>query len=154
MIYLHEMTRYDFIKFKERTIVSYAQDIHENIGVSMDEALKMSKDQTQALLPDGPETARHGFLSILIKDPKTVIGHLWYQGMQDPKEVFIFHLEIFEEYRNRGFATMAMHQFEIYLKDKGIQRIRLNVFKKNGFALRLYEDVGFEVTNMQMQKDI
>ena len=40
------------------------------------------------------------------------------------------------------------------LRERGIPRIGLNVFGRNAVARHLYESVGYQISSIQMSKDI
>jgi ribosomal protein S18 acetylase RimI-like enzyme len=50
------------------------------------------------------------------------------------------------EYQNKGFGTRTMVCIEEYLKNAGIESIRLDTFSKNQAALRLYDKLGYKRT--------
>ncbi|NQT63989.1 MAG: GNAT family N-acetyltransferase [Candidatus Marinimicrobia bacterium] len=153
-IQLTKMDNQEFDKFKTRTINSYANEIVENIGISEEKALAKSKEETDSILKDGINTDNHIFLSISKKNNLENIGHIWIQLYKDRKEAFIYHIEIIKKYRGQGLGGKAIELLENYLKQEGISRLRLNVFQKNVVARSLYENNGFHITNVQMQKDL
>ncbi|NQV15607.1 GNAT family N-acetyltransferase [bacterium] len=153
-IHLEQMTNIAFEKFKQRTINSYARDLTDNSGLAYEEAFDKSKKQTEHLLKDGLNTKNHDFLSIVENDLNIIIGHIWFEHDVEPEEIFVYHIEVLEEYRNRGYGKSAFSLFEVYLKRKCISRVRLNVFEKNVIARSMYEKQGFQITNVQMQKNL
>lgn len=153
-IQLIKMKNQEFDRFKNRTIISYANEIVENIGISEEKALAKSKEETNAILKDGIKTDDHIFLSIFEENNPGSIGHIWVQLYMDRKEAFIYHIELLEKYRGVGVGEKAIELLEQYLKKCDISRIRLNVFQKNIIARSLYEQKGFNITNVQMQKDL
>jgi ribosomal protein S18 acetylase RimI-like enzyme len=50
------------------------------------------------------------------------------------------------EYQNKGFGTRTMLCIEEYLKNTGIESIRLDTFSKNQAALQLYNKLGYKKT--------
>jgi ribosomal protein S18 acetylase RimI-like enzyme len=50
------------------------------------------------------------------------------------------------EYQNKGFGTRTMACIEEYLKNTGVESIRLDTFSKNQAALRLYNKLGYKKT--------
>jgi ribosomal protein S18 acetylase RimI-like enzyme len=49
-------------------------------------------------------------------------------------------------YQNKGFGTKTMMCIEEYLKNTGIESIRLDAFSKNQAALKLYNKLGYKKT--------
>lgn len=61
--------------------------------------------------------------------------------------VYLSRLYIKAEYRRRGLAKRAINYFDTLLSSSDdfnyIQKIRLNVERKNSFAINVYEHLGF-----------
>lgn len=62
--------------------------------------------------------------------------------------VYLSRLYIKAEYRRRGLARRAINYFDVLLSSPNneysyIQKIRLNVERKNSFAINVYEHLGF-----------
>lgn len=55
-----------------------------------------------------------------------------------------FAISLFKEYRNRGIGTLLMTHMIDYLRKKGYKQASLNV-KKENYAVKLYQKVGFEI---------
>jgi ribosomal protein S18 acetylase RimI-like enzyme len=148
------MTIEQFEEFKIRSIASYTIDIHESYGLSKEKALIRSQTETNKLLKEGIETEGFIFLSIMRETQPETMGHLWVKLYPKTKEAFIYHIEIYEAYRGQGFGKQALDQLGTYLKGKGINNLRLNVFKSNTIAKSLYEKTGFNSISTQMMKDL
>jgi RimJ/RimL family protein N-acetyltransferase len=50
------------------------------------------------------------------------------------------------EYQNRGFGAKTMSFVESYLKNSGIESIRLDAFSNNPIALKMYDKLGYKKT--------
>ena len=60
------------------------------------------------------------------------------------KSFYILHrLCVNPKYQNQGIARITMEHIEKTLKAKGIDAIRLDVFTKNPYALKLYDRCGY-----------
>lgn len=66
----------------------------------------------------------------------------------------IYHLFIEEEYRNRGIGTELIKVFVDWLKKSKIILIELNVSPKNEAAVKLYNNLGFKESDIQMKKKL
>lgn len=65
----------------------------------------------------------------------------WADGT---KSFYVIHrLCVNPKYQNRGIAQMTMAHIEKTLQAKGIESVRLDVFTKNPFALKLYDRCGY-----------
>jgi RimJ/RimL family protein N-acetyltransferase len=60
--------------------------------------------------------------------------------------MFLHRFCINTEYQNKGFGTETMVCIEKYLKNIGIESIRLDTFSKNQAALKLYDKLGYKKT--------
>lgn len=81
-----------------------------------------------------------------------IIGAVWvriingeikgYGNIDD--ETPEFAISLFKEYRNKGIGTMLMDKMIDYLRKRGYKQTSLNV-KKENYAVKLYEKLGFEL---------
>lgn len=63
----------------------------------------------------------------------------------ETKSFYIIHrLCVHPEYQNQGIAKMVMEHIEESLREQGIDAVRLDVFTKNPYALKLYERCGYQ----------
>ena len=83
-----------------------------------------------------------------------VVGGISYCINEENKTVFIYSLLIFEQYRRRGYAKLALASLESELKEKGIKRFWFNVFANNAAALSFYEKSGYNITNYYLAKNL
>ncbi len=56
-----------------------------------------------------------------------------------------------KKYRRQGVATELIEFIKKYAKDKGFQRLELNMWEFNEGALKFYESVGFETYRRYME---
>lgn len=148
------MTQSEYEAFLEYLIPDYAADNVRAGYWSEDEALERSRQQTMSLLSDGLNTKNH-FLYTLYDDDKAV-GMIWMRAELDRpvKSGFIFDVEVVEKYRGRGYGKQAMLLIEEKARELGIKRMGLHVFAYNKVAKSLYENIGYEVSSMNMLKDL
>ena len=57
-----------------------------------------------------------------------------------------FAISLLPEYRRQGIGTRMMHGMLALLKEQGYRQASLAVQKAN-YAVRMYKNVGFEITN-------
>jgi ribosomal protein S18 acetylase RimI-like enzyme len=148
------MTQPEYDMYIERLIPEYAADNVRAGYWSEDEALEKSRKQTESLLSDGLHTKNH-FLYTLYDGDKAV-GMIWLRAELDRhvKSGFIFDVEIKEEFRGKGYGKQAMLLIEEKAREMGIKRMGLHVFAYNKVAKSLYESIGYEVSSMNMLKDL
>jgi len=59
-----------------------------------------------------------------------------------------------EMFRGRGYGRSIMLLLEEKAREMGLKSLGLHVFGSNQVARRLYEAVGYEVTNVNMKKTL
>lgn len=60
--------------------------------------------------------------------------------------IILHRLCVNPDFQHRGIAAAVLNHIEAELKTQGIQSIRLDVFSKNPYALKLYEKAGYKKT--------
>lgn len=77
-----------------------------------------------------------------------VVGAVWTRIMNDyghvDDETPSFAISLLPEYRNKGIGTVLMRQMLSLLKEHGYRQASLAVQKAN-YAVRMYQEVGFEI---------
>ena len=156
MVRLEKMAAEDFDTYIEKLTANYAKDNVRSGRWTREEALEKSVSQINSLLPEGIETQNHVFFSIVDEGTGDVVGYIWLHVVpgEGPKKAFIYDLIIFEEFRKMGYGRAALAALEEYAKEKRIASISLHVFAHNAAALSLYRKMGYEVTSMNMKKNI
>lgn len=156
MVRLEKMAAEDFDTYIEKLTANYAKDNVRSGRWTREEALEKSVSQINSLLPEGIETQNHVFFSIVDEGTGDAVGYIWLHVApgEGPKKAFIYDLIIFEKFRKRGYGRAALVALEEYAKEKGIASISLHVFAHNAAALSLYRKMGYEVTSMNMKKNI
>jgi ribosomal protein S18 acetylase RimI-like enzyme len=140
----------EFDLFLERTIPEYAQDKVRAGNWTEDESLERSRKEFTELLPQGLNT-KDNFLYTLHDDNQTV-GMIWIKV--DRPSAFIYEVYIEEKFRGRGFGKSIMLLLEEKAREMGLATLKLHVFGSNHVARKLYETVGYEITNINMSKTL
>ena len=150
MLDLQPMTDEEFIKYKAWLIEDYAGAISINTHLPMDEARSFSlKDIEQSLASPN----QHLYNIVLeTESEQSQMGSLWIDVDSQSKRCFINDIVLHPEFRGQGWGQKTLELLETMLKEQGITRISLNVFANNSTAQALYRKMGYEVTNMRMQK--
>ncbi|HNS67649.1 MAG TPA: GNAT family N-acetyltransferase [Mesotoga infera] len=156
MVRLEKMAAEDFDTYIEKLTANYAKDNVRSGRWTREEALEKSVSQINSLLPEGIETQNHVFFSIVDEGTGDAVGYIWLHVApgEGHKKAFIYDLIIFEKFRKRGYGRAALVALEEYAKEKRIASISLHVFAHNAAALSLYRKMGYEVTSMNMKKNI
>ncbi|WCH46445.1 GNAT family N-acetyltransferase [Lysinibacillus sp. OF-1] len=154
MISLKPMNQEEFKQYISYAIEDYAKDKIASGNWSEDEAINLSRESFERLLPNGEKTENNHLLSIFHGD--ILVGMIWIsqKAPKNPNEGFIYDFVIFEQYQGQGYGKKAMKEAEIIAKELGMNKIGLNVFGHNKIARGLYEKMGYEITNITMAKTI
>lgn len=152
-IELVPMTSEEFKAWLPGMIAVYAAEQVRSGRWSREEALERSREENNRLLPQGVATPDHRLWNIVPADGGEPVGILWIQIMQKPAPTaFVYNIEIYPQFRRRGYAEQAMLKLEDEARRLGLEGIRLHVFGHNTAARPLYEKLGYVPTNINMLK--
>lgn len=154
MIKLEPMSEMDYKKFLDTSIHNYAKEKVAAGNWKAEEAAKKSKEEFQHLLPEGRDTKNHVLYTIVVEATETKVGSLWVKTDSERKEAFIYEFNVHDDQQGKGFGTEAINVLESVLTKQGITGLSLHVFAHNKQAIRLYERLGFETTNINMKKPL
>ncbi|AXT84587.1 GNAT family N-acetyltransferase [Aeromicrobium sp. A1-2] len=143
-----------FISWNERLVAEYAQEKVDAGNWPAEGALERSITENRTLLPKGVDTpAHHLFIGAVDREE---VGVLWlFTDLAVPvPEAFIYDIEIGQARRGQGYGRELLEAAEGWCADHSIAVLRLHVFGSNTTAISLYESSGFEITNLNMSKQI
>jgi len=156
MVKLEKMSSENFDTYLEKLMANYAKDNVRSGRWTREEALEKSMNQINTLLPQGIDTQGHVFFSVVDEGTGDRVGYIWLYIApgEGSKKAFIYDLIIFEEFRKMGYGRSALAALEEYAKEKRIVSISLHVFAHNAAASSLYRKMGYEVTSMNMTRNV
>lgn len=70
------------------------------------------------------------------------------------KYIEVENMGVLPEYRSKGIGSKLMSACLKIAKEKGYQRVYVNVYAKNEKAVKFYENEGFEKIDICLDKDI
>ncbi|MBM7440847.1 GNAT family N-acetyltransferase [Streptomyces sp. HB132] len=146
------MTEREYAEWAATSAETYAREWVER-GVPEEQARRKAETDHATNLPDGLATPGMYF-HVLVHDG-AVVGHVWVarRDMPDGDDLgYVFDVEVREECRGRGYGRALMHLAEDVTLDAGLGLLGLHVFTTNTPALRLYESLGYEVTQYNLAK--
>ena len=148
------MTQLEYEAFVERAVPEYAADNVRAGYWSESEALEKSRHGYEKLLPKGLQTENH-FLYTLY-DAEQAVGMIWIRAdLQSPiNSGFIFELYVDEKFRGKGYGKQAMLLIEEKARELGLELLGLHVFAANNVSRKLYENVGYKVSSLNMTKKL
>lgn len=151
MINLTLMNADEYQRYLSCAIKTYAEEKVIAGNWKEEEALKKAEEEYTRLLPQGEKTEKN-FLYTIRRDDEAV-GVIWLA--QKSEELgFIYDIYILEKYQGQGYAKEALKGIESVGQKLGLKKIGLHVFGHNKVARGLYEKLGYETTNVLMEKDI
>jgi ribosomal protein S18 acetylase RimI-like enzyme len=148
------MSDEEYAEFRERSEVSYAAAIPGSRAVPISEARRQAAEDHERLLPEGVRTPGH-YLWTAYEGGEPV-GDLWLhvETKPDGLHAFGYGIEVRPELRRRGYGRAITAAAEQKCREMNVVSIGLTVFGPNKPAQSLYEDLGFEVTVLQMRKHL
>jgi ribosomal protein S18 acetylase RimI-like enzyme len=156
MIELRPMSSRAFEAYLQMSIEEYAQEMVSARNVSQEDAQEASEKQFSELLPDGLDSTGQHLLSIWDPGSAKDVGVLWV-GERERGEMLqavIYDIRVMEDLRGQGYGTQTLQAVEDMVRQMGISEIWLHVFGHNTGARRLYERLGYEITNVSMCKTL
>jgi ribosomal protein S18 acetylase RimI-like enzyme len=152
-IQLVPMNEAEYLVWHKKSVDNYRDENHKN-GMTLAEAQKKSDDDFAKLLPDGLKSIDQYVMSI--KANGLWIGTLWIgvRGAQDNRKAFIYDIVLDESAKGKGYGKIAMKLLEDKVRSLGLYHIGLHVFGHNTIARNLYTSLGYEVTNLNMEKKL
>lgn len=83
------------------------------------------------------------------------VGLVWVAlDRPRPGEAWIYDIRVNPEHQGKGYGRALLHAAEQEAARHRSQAIGLNVFGTNTIARRLYESSGYQVTAMNMRKEL
>jgi ribosomal protein S18 acetylase RimI-like enzyme len=132
----------------------YAESIERDGGMPRQQAQEKARRDFEALWPDGRPGPKQWLYAV--EDADVDVGYLWLaeRDNQGRRVIWIYDIEIDEQFRGRGLGRAAMHLAELEARARGHERVELNVFGRNEVARNLYQSLGYEELSVWMGKDI
>ncbi|MGO4459593.1 GNAT family N-acetyltransferase [Streptomyces sp. M-16] len=140
---VRRLTEEEFPGWYAAEEAAYVADIVRSGALTPEQAKAKSDEDFARYLPQGYRTPGHAFYAMEAEGQ--VIGTGWVNHGFLPGVTFGFSLEVYEEYRGRGYGRAAMAVGEWATRQGGDEAMMLNVFGGNEVAMRLYDSAGFTV---------
>ncbi|WP_245237640.1 GNAT family N-acetyltransferase [Paenibacillus ihuae] len=156
MIKLVQMDEPTFQFFLNQSTRDYAEDKIRIGAWEKETAMKLSQEEMTRYLPHGLYTEGAYLYSIVETESDAQAGYIWFnviEGRQG-KEAFIYDFYIFEPYQRNGYGSMALTALDEEARKMNVTRIGLHVFGDNDRAFKLYQKMGFQITDITMSKKL
>jgi ribosomal protein S18 acetylase RimI-like enzyme len=151
---LRPMTVAEFETYQARLVPGYAAE-HVRAGDwTADEAEALAAGQVNDLLPAGPDSP--GMLLLMASNSEgEPVGLVWVAlDRPCPGEAWIYDIEVNPEHQGKGYGRALLQAAEQQAARHGSKAIGLDVFGTNTVARRLYESSGYQITSMNMRKEL
>jgi ribosomal protein S18 acetylase RimI-like enzyme len=149
------MSEAEYDVWAPRSCAGYAADKMRASSLTKAEADKIAQADFERLLPDGLKS-KDNFLFALKDEKQNLAGFSWFV-VRDPEEnrrAFVCDIVVEEAYRGKGYGKQLMLFMENEAKKMGLKRIGLHVFGFNKTAIGLYQSLGYETTDLVMDKSL
>lgn len=148
------MAEHAYEAWKSHGIQAFADD-KEKSGYSAQEALRLSQESYASGLPEGLNSPDNYIFTIL-NAAEQPVGATWFAVKEHygKKSAFIYDIEIDLANRGKGLGRATMTALEDEVKKLGIDKIGLHVFAFNKTAHALYASLGYQTTDLTMEKAI
>ena len=151
---LEPMSDEEYAHFGERSEVSYAAQIAASRAVPLSEARRQAAEDHERLLPEGARTPDHYLWTAYEGNQPVGDLSLHLERRPDGLHAFGYGIEVRQQLRRRGYGRAIAAAAERNCREMNVLSIGLTVFGPNKAAKSLYEDLGFEVTVLQMRKPL
>ena len=153
---IRPMRSAEYPAYCEYFIDDYGREIAQNFGHSIVVATKLAKQELQRCFPNGLASKEHTLLCIdaEIGGEASLVGYLWHSINSSDSSTFIYDFYVSDEHRSKGYGKQAIAVLEGQLQAMAIKQIKLRVAFQNQRALKLYQEVGFEITGYNMSKQL
>jgi ribosomal protein S18 acetylase RimI-like enzyme len=149
------MTAAEFAAFRAESAREYAA---QKVGAgeyAPDEAQDRALKEIDALLPGGVGT--EGMFILVAEAGGEVAGRVWValrHPDSQPGTAWIYAIDVLPEHRGKGYGRALLTAAEQETARHGVPFLGLNVFGSNETARHLYESAGYEITAVQMRKEL
>jgi ribosomal-protein-alanine N-acetyltransferase len=93
------------------------------------------------------ESSQQKFCALVIEEQDETLGFIMGSVLFEDAE--IYKVAILPQHRGKGLGSMAVNAFADKVKERGGERIFLEVRPSNTAALRLYQNRGFEKNRLR-----
>jgi ribosomal protein S18 acetylase RimI-like enzyme len=130
----------------------YARDRMITDRESFEDALRTTRAQHAALLPQGLKTPDQYFFVVEDKGSARAVGYLWFAFRPANRELYLYHILIKETERRQGYGRSVLEALDEKAKELGCRAIWLNVMGHNQGAIDFYRAQGYRVGALHMSK--
>lgn len=147
------MDQEQFQSYLEQGVRRYAAENVKAGYRTEEDAEERSREDHLRLLPQGLETPSNHLFIIRERGSGKSVGALWIKIEEEGRRSgFIYDIFIEERCRGKGLGKATMRALDRFAKEKGLRALYLHVFSHNPVAIHLYQESGFVVKSMNLEK--
>ena len=152
MVSYRNMTQEEFSDYRSYSNEFRGQELADAKQVLHCEGVQLANKELDECLPLGLQTKNNVLLCLEAEQRgvKCVIGYFWYFWGEN--SVFIYDFQIFPEYQGSGYGSQLFQALNESWADNGIEQVELLVSYDNERAFKLYKELGFKATGINMSK--
>jgi len=143
---LRPMSEEEYEPWQQHERAGFLEALVER-GVPRAQAEAHEATAYRVILPDGLATAGSELLAL--DHGGSTVGHLW---LRVTEPAWVFSVEVVPDRRGEGHGRTLMLAAEGVSQRAGAESLQLNVFAGNTPALRLYESLGYRITERHFAK--
>lgn len=153
-ITIRDMLLKEFEKSISMGKTHYIEGKAKALNISLEKAKELAQKEYETILPQGMETENHMFYTALVDDK--FAGYAWVNIREEnhKKSAWGYDIHVDEAYRRQGVAKQIFIKLEAELKSIGVEEVKFHVYADNFRAIPLYEQFGYETTNIVMRKEL
>lgn len=152
---LRPMTEAEFAAYAEASCADYARNSPHYRDRPLDETLPKVRAEFARRLPEGRATKGFLLLSVTLVEggSERAVGSCEIgESPAGSRTVYIWNFVLDASVRGRGHGKRAFALVLERLRALGYAKVGLNVFADNAVARKIYEEAGFTVTQMNMER--
>jgi ribosomal protein S18 acetylase RimI-like enzyme len=130
----------------------YTAGMVDHAGVAPGAAQEKADRDFARLVPDGRPDPTLDVFVVEDDDERVGLALLGEQQAVGGATAFVYAIELDPAHRGRGLGREAMRRLEERARERGFDRIELNVFGGNAVARGLYRSLGYDEVAVYMGK--
>lgn len=152
MLSYRNMTQEDFLDYRSYSNQFRGQELASAKQVSHSKGIQLANKELDECLPFGLQTENNVLLCLEAEQNDTthVIGYFWY--LLNEHSAFIYDFQILPKFQGNGYGSRVFQALNKSWADSGIEQIELLVAYNNERAFKLYKELGFKATGINMAK--
>ena len=150
------MPKGSFNAYRLASARGYADDNVASGRWPADAAFERALENFDQDLPQGLGTTNNHIYEIWDTVLDKPVGVIWFAVVEKSgiRSVFVYDVEVATAHRRKGHAREAFRQLEPIVQGMGLASIGLHVFSQSVGAQALYRSLGYQVTGINMLKQL